>query len=106
MTREELAEAREEQERHAAALKSAVPLEELEARDKLVARRLNEKFEVLRKEQAETEQQKAEATLAISLDVLEKVYNRFAPDRMVESSSRLTVDGASIAPLWLRCPFS
>lgn len=44
------------------------------------------------KEQAETEQQKAEATLAISLDVLEKVYNRFAPDRMVESSSRLTVE--------------
>lgn len=43
------------------------------------------------RERAETEKQKAEKTLEISLDALDNIYRRFAPDRMVVPRS-LTID--------------
>ncbi|MEM8736387.1 MAG: tetratricopeptide repeat-containing protein kinase family protein, partial [Planctomycetota bacterium] len=44
------------------------------------------------KREAEIEQQKAEQTLAVSLEALDRVYKRFAPDR-VEASSSTTLEG-------------
>lgn len=44
------------------------------------------------REKAEEQSRRAERTLEISLDVLDKIYQRFAPDRLVETAP-LTVEG-------------
>lgn len=44
------------------------------------------------REKAEDQSRRAERTLEISLDALDKIYQRFAPDRLVEAAP-LTVEG-------------